>query len=93
LRGLKISEGSLNTRFSSYTAFYTASVDENVSSIDITPTTLENDYKTLTVNGIATVSGNACKVNLTKGANRVPIVVTASDNTDRAYTLTITRGN
>lgn len=93
LRGLKISEGNLNARFSSYTAFYTASVDENVSSVDITPTTLESDYTALTVNGIATVSGNACKVNLNKGINRLPIVVTASDNTARTYTLTITRGN
>jgi glyoxylase-like metal-dependent hydrolase (beta-lactamase superfamily II) len=93
LRSLTISKGNLNPRFAPYTAYYSATVDENVTSVTITPAVLANKYDSMTINGYAVDSGAPYEASLTKGDNRFSIVVTASDKTAKTYTLTITRGN
>jgi glyoxylase-like metal-dependent hydrolase (beta-lactamase superfamily II)/poly(3-hydroxybutyrate) depolymerase len=92
LRSLAISKGSLNPRFAPYAAFYSATVDEDVTSVIITPTVLAKDYDKVTINGNEVNSGNAYEARLIKGDNRFSITVTASDKTVKTYTLTLTRG-
>jgi glyoxylase-like metal-dependent hydrolase (beta-lactamase superfamily II)/predicted esterase len=93
LRSLTINQGTLSPRFATYTPYYTATVDENVATIMITPTILAKKYDQITINGNAVSSGTAYEAALNKGENKVSIVVTASDKTAKTYTLTITRGN
>lgn len=93
LRSLTISKGNLNPRFAPYTAYYSATVDENVTSVTITPAVLANKYDSMTINGYAVDSGAPYEAKLAKDENRFSIVVTASDKTTKTYTLTITRGN
>jgi len=64
-----------------------------VSSIDITPDVLAEDYQSLTINGNKVATLDTYKAKLESGKNLFSIVVTAADNTTRTYTLTITRGN
>jgi glyoxylase-like metal-dependent hydrolase (beta-lactamase superfamily II) len=93
LSRLTISEGTLNEgRFSPATAFYTATIGKNVPSIDIIPTVKEQNYRALTINGNPIESGKPYKANLLSAESRFSIAVTASDNTTRVYTLTVTRG-
>jgi glyoxylase-like metal-dependent hydrolase (beta-lactamase superfamily II) len=92
LRSLAISKGSLSLRFTPYTAFYTAAVDKDVTSVIITPTVLAKDYDKVTINGNEVNSGNAYEARLIKGDNRFSVTVTSSDKTTKTYTLTITRG-
>jgi hypothetical protein len=92
LRSLAVNKGSLNPRFAPYVAFYSATVDEDVTSVIITPTVLAKDYDKVTINGNEVNSGNAYEARLIKGGNRFSIAVTASGKTAKTYTLTITRG-
>jgi glyoxylase-like metal-dependent hydrolase (beta-lactamase superfamily II)/predicted esterase len=93
LRSLTISKGNLSPRFAPYTAYYSATVDENVTSVTITSAVLANKYDSMTINGHAVDSGAPYEASLIKGENSFSIVVTASDKTVKTYTLTITRGN
>jgi glyoxylase-like metal-dependent hydrolase (beta-lactamase superfamily II)/poly(3-hydroxybutyrate) depolymerase len=93
LFNLTISEGTLTPVFAKYLSYYSAKVDANVSSIDITPDVLAEDYKNLTINGNKVATLDNYKAKLELGKNLFSIVVTAADNTTRIYTLTITRGN
>jgi len=73
-------------------ADYTASVSNAVSSIQVIPTTAVAS-STVTVNGLAVVSGTAsAAIALNAGPNTISIVVTAQDGkTTRTYGITITR--
>jgi glyoxylase-like metal-dependent hydrolase (beta-lactamase superfamily II)/poly(3-hydroxybutyrate) depolymerase len=93
LRSLTISKGNLNARYAPYLAYYSATVDENVTNVTITSTVLAGNYKSMTFNGNKIESGTPFEAGLNKGENRFLIAVTASDNTAKTYTLTITRGN
>lgn len=93
LRSLTVSNGSLSPRFAPYTAYYSVSVDENTTSVMITPVVLADSYESLAINGIPVESGTAYEASLDKGDNRFSIAVTASDETTRIYTLTISRSN
>jgi glyoxylase-like metal-dependent hydrolase (beta-lactamase superfamily II)/poly(3-hydroxybutyrate) depolymerase len=93
LFSLTISQGTLNPQFAAFTAYYAATVGENVNTIDIIPVARTKDYKGMTINGNKLASKDVYKANLVRGENRFSIVVTASDNTPRTYTLMISRGN
>jgi glyoxylase-like metal-dependent hydrolase (beta-lactamase superfamily II)/poly(3-hydroxybutyrate) depolymerase len=93
LRSITISKGNLTPRFAPYTAYYSATVDENVTNVTITPTVLADKYDSMTINGNPVDSGAHFETSLNKGENRFSIVVTAADKTAKTYTLTITRGN
>jgi glyoxylase-like metal-dependent hydrolase (beta-lactamase superfamily II)/predicted esterase len=92
LRSLDISKGNLNPQFRPYTAYYSAFVDANLTTVAITPSVLADKYDSITINGNAVDSGVAYEAKLTIGENRFSIVVTASDKTAKTYTLNITRG-
>lgn len=92
LFNLNISKGTLTPVFAKYLSYYSAKVDANVNSIDITPDVLAEDYKSLTINGNKIQTLNPYKANLEMGKNLFSILVTANDGTTRTYTLTITRG-
>jgi glyoxylase-like metal-dependent hydrolase (beta-lactamase superfamily II)/poly(3-hydroxybutyrate) depolymerase len=93
LRNLTISNGTLNPRFVPYTAFYSATVDAKVTTVNIMPTVLDKDYAGMTINGNVVDSGTEYKAILANGANRFSIVVSASDKTTKTYTLTITKSD
>ena len=74
LSALTLSSGSFSPGFASGTLAYTASVDNSVSSLIVTPTT--NDANaTSTVNG----ASPATPVSLALGSNTVTVQVTAQD--------------
>ena len=92
LSGLTISAGTLPA-FATATENYAVSVDNDVASITLTPTT-NNDGATLTVDGTAVTSGaTSAAITLTAGvAKAIAIVVTAEDSTTtKTYTVTVTR--
>jgi len=93
LRSITISKWNLTPRFAPYTAYYSTTVDENVTSVTITPAVLADKYESMTINGNAIASGAPYEASLTKGENRFSIMVTASDKTAKTYILTIERGN
>jgi glyoxylase-like metal-dependent hydrolase (beta-lactamase superfamily II)/predicted esterase len=72
-------------------SYYYTTVDAAVSTLDITPTVRDADFRNLAVNGVAVSSGEAYHAALNAGKNRFPIVVTAADGTTRTYTLNVTR--
>ncbi|MFD0674698.1 cadherin-like beta sandwich domain-containing protein [Cohnella sp. GCM10027633] len=92
LSGLTASSGSLSPAFVSGTTGYSISVANGVSSITLTPTT-SNGGATVTVDGHPATSGSpSAAVNLSVGANAIPVVVTAQDGTTtETYTVTVTR--
>lgn len=92
LTGLILSNGSLSPSFTPATVTYTASVSNNVSSITVTPTSLEPNASIL-VNQIQVTSGNASNdISLEIGSNVIAIEVTGTDGkTKKNYTLTVTR--
>jgi hypothetical protein len=89
LRSLTVSKANISPRFAPYTAYYSATVDENVTDVTITPAVLANDYESLTINGSEIDSGDGYGTKLKIGENRFLIVVTASDKTARTYTVTV----
>jgi hypothetical protein len=93
LRSITISKGNLTPRFAPYTAYYSATVDENVTNVTITSAVLAGKYESMKINGNEIESGAPFEASLYKGENRFLIAVTASDKTAKTYTLTITRGN
>ena len=72
---------------------YTASVDNEVTSVTVTPSTADA-AASVTVAGTDTTSGTASGANnLNVGANEIRVVVTAEDgSTTKTYTVTVTRG-
>jgi len=91
LAGLVPSYGSLSPSFSSVEQSYTLNVPYAVGSIRFTPTTADS-LATVQVNGVSTASTTASNpVNLVEGANAIPILVTAENNSTKTYTVTVTR--
>ena len=91
LSNLTISQGTLSPIFTPDTKNYTATVANNVSSIDITPTANSSGYRSLTVNGVPSSSGAISSVSLVSGENSIPVAVTAQDGTIATYTIDVTR--
>ena len=91
LGSLTISSGTLSPSFSSSVTAYTASVDNSVTQVTVTPTASDS-LATITVNGNGVTSGNGYIVTgLTVGTNTVTVLGIAEDITIKIYTITITR--
>ena len=92
LSGITLSSGTLSPAFIPATVGYAATVTNNTAAITLTATTTDPGA-TLTVNGIAVMSGKAsASIPLTVGPNTITIIVTAADGiTNKTYTITVTR--
>lgn len=92
LSSLGISSGTLSPVFDSGTSIYTASVDNPITAITLTPI-VNQANATVMVNGTIVTPGNASDpINLAVGVNNITTVVTAQDgSTKKTYTITITR--
>lgn len=94
LSGIVLSSGALSPAFASGVTSYTASVDNSVSTVTVTPTASDGSA-TITVNGTTVASGSASgPISLSVGANVISIVVTARDGvTVQTYAITVTRSS
>ena len=93
LSGLTLSAGTLSPAFNTATTSYTASVGNEVTSIDVTLTTADAET-TMTVNGLAVVSGQAKATALNVGNNTITVQVMAKDGiAQKSYTVMVTRAN
>ncbi|RAV11716.1 cadherin-like beta sandwich domain-containing protein, partial [Paenibacillus contaminans] len=90
LSALTLSDGTLNPVFSAGNGSYTASVGNEVTSIDVTPTVADSTA-TVTLNDDPVASGSSKNVTLNVGTNTVTVVVTAQNGTTKTYTITVTR--
>ena len=91
LGGLTISSGTLSPQFSSSDITYTASVDNSVTQVTVTPTASDSSA-TIAVNGNTVTSGTGyILTGLTAGTTTVTVIVTAQDSTTKTYTITLTR--
>ncbi|MEC0201055.1 Ig-like domain-containing protein [Paenibacillus lautus] len=93
LSSVTLSNGTLSPVFASGTEVYTSSVPNSISTLTVTATALDS-HATITVNGTLVISGQASSnILLNVGSNTIAIVVTASDQSTRTYTITVTREN
>jgi len=91
LSGLSLSSGTLSPAFAAGTTGYTASVENSVSSITVTPTTADISAE-VTVNGVPVDSGVAsAPLPLIVGSNTISLLVTAENGATKPYTITVTR--
>lgn len=91
LSNIKLNKGSLSPVFSSGTTSYTASVDYNTTTLNITPISSDPDA-TIKVNGSNVNSNSALGVSLNIGNNTITIDVTAENGSvKKKYTLTVNR--
>ena len=91
LGSLTISSGTLSPQFSSSVTAYTASVDNSVTQVTVTPTASDSSA-TITVNGNTVTSGTGyILTGLTAGTTTVTVIVTAQDSTTKTYIITLTR--
>ncbi|WP_212963256.1 cadherin-like beta sandwich domain-containing protein [Cohnella xylanilytica] len=90
LSNLTISQGTLSPSFSSGTTEYTASVGNEITSLEITPTVADGTA-TLQVNTADATSGSARMVNLDVGDNEIVVDVTAQNGATKTYKVTVTR--
>lgn len=81
LKSLSLSAGSLSPRFSAGTTKYTATVGNNVTSVNISAVAADSNAK-------VRIDGDAA---LKVGSNTRTITVTAAGGTVKTYTVTITR--
>jgi hypothetical protein len=82
LKGIALSNGELSPLFDINTTNYTVTVDNEITTIDITGTPTHI---------ASTVSGNVTGKSLDVGNNVVEITVTAEDETIRTYYVTVVR--
>jgi hypothetical protein len=92
LSSLSVSQGTLSPSFSSGNLAYTHTVANNISSITVTPISLDSTAS-IKVNGVSVVSGSASQsISLLVGSNSIMTVVTAQDGiTTVTYTLDVMR--
>ncbi len=92
LSSLALSSGTLSPAFAKATTAYGASVTNEVTSIAVTPTTID-PAATVTVNGSAVTSGTTSQsIPLNFGLNIITTTVTAQDGqTTKTYTTNVTR--
>lgn len=91
LSGLKLSSGTLNPAFNKDVNSYTASVENNVNSITLTPTA-EDPASTILVNGIKVPSGAASgSISLNEGGNLINVTVTDTNGVTNGYTIAVSR--
>jgi hypothetical protein len=90
LSALTVNAGTLTPSFLSTVYAYTDTVGPDVTSIQVTPTTVD-PQAAIKINGIVSTSGQPKSVDLAVGPNTITINVTASDSSQSTYTLTVTR--
>jgi len=92
LAALAVSKGILSPVFDAGIVNYKDTVNINTTSINVTPTT-DDTQASVTVNGVAVVSGNAsAAIPLAVGSNSISIVVTSHDGSStKTYTIQVTR--
>ena len=90
LSGLTISRVTLTPTFASGKTSYTAQVDNNISSVTVTPSTT-TPGATIKIDDRAVGSGSGRSVNLIVGSTIIRIAVSAAGYTTRNYTVTVTR--
>lgn len=91
LSGITLSSGTLNPAFNKEVYTYTASVENSVSSINITPTA-EDPASIIKVNDVKLPSGaTSGAISLDEGGNLVTVTVTDTKGNTNTYTLSITR--
>ncbi|OXA86302.1 cadherin-like beta sandwich domain-containing protein, partial [Flavobacterium hydatis] len=92
LSDLSISNGDLTPVFASNITDYGAAVENQVSSITLTPT-LTDPLATVAVNGVLVANGSSsAPINLNTGNNIITVVVTAQDGiTKETYTVDVYR--
>jgi C1A family cysteine protease len=92
LSNLIISSGTLTPSFTASNISYTASINNSVSTVTVTPT-VNQANATVKVNGTAVNSGTASgNINMAVGANTITVAVTAQDTTTvKTYTIVVTR--
>ena len=81
LSSLNVSSCTLNPAFNSSISVYNCTVDNSVSSVTVTASPADSKAK---------VSGTGV-INLNVGNNTAKITVKAEDNSEKTYTVTITR--
>ena len=92
LSALTISQGTLVPTFAADTISYAVSVDNDVTSVTLTPTT-NHAGASVTVDDATATSGTAsAPITLAPGINALDIVVTAQDGTTtKTYAVRVTR--
>jgi len=91
LSNLTISEGSLDTAFSTALTSYAVTVASNINSTIITPTAI-NATSSIKINGLTVTSGQpSSALPLSIGENTFSIIVTAQDATTKAYIIKVQR--
>jgi hypothetical protein len=92
LSSLSISQGTLSPSFSSGNFAYTDAVANNISSITLTPISLDSTAS-IKVNGVSVISGSVSQsIPLLVGSNLITTVVTAQDGiTSVTYTINVIR--
>ena len=90
---LTVSQGVLAPVFNSGITAYADSVPNLITSVTVTPTT-NNNYATVTINGVVVASGTASNaIPLAVGENTITVTVTAQDGlTTDIYTIRVYRG-
>ncbi|MCG8502419.1 MAG: S-layer homology domain-containing protein [Firmicutes bacterium] len=92
LKSLTLNQGELVPVFDANVTTYGAGVDNDVSTITLTAVPL-SPSAVVKVDGAPVAADGSYKVNLKVGVNIIPIVVTAQDKTEKAYTLYINRAD
>lgn len=94
LKGFSLSRGSFKPEFDPGITEYTASVDNSVSSLTVTPI-LEDINARVAINGIPVAGGQTSQpIDLNVGSNTITVLVTAQDGvTTKTYTITVNRAN
>lgn len=91
LRALKLSSGTLSPTFNKDIYEYTATVENKITSISVTPTA-EDTESEITINGVKSPSGAVSKsINLDEGSNTINIVVTDSKGDSNTYVVNVNR--
>jgi hypothetical protein len=90
LTNLTISAGTLTPAFNPNTLAYTATVNPDVASINVTPTA-QDPQAIVKVNGAVVVSGQPKAVALSYGSNTITVNVTDGSGAQKNYILTVTR--
>ncbi len=91
LSGLKLSKGTLSPAFNKDIYNYTATVDNSVTSIAVTPTAVDPSA-TIKVNGVTVPSGTTSSdISLDVGGNDITVKIT-KDNESKTYVINVTRG-
>jgi sorbitol-specific phosphotransferase system component IIA len=92
LSDLTLSAGPLDQAFQANQTSYTATVGFLITVTTVTPTT-DDANATVTVNGVAVISGTASgSISLDEGPNTITVIVTAEDGTTtRTYTIDVDR--